>query len=125
MGNTATRWIRDRGVATKITAAMGIAVLVAVIVGILGLQSLSATADRTTQMYEKNTMGAQLAEEGRFHYMSYRLFATNRSTATTPEALQTATQQRDAEDVALRAAVDKLRNETHASADVLERLDEV
>src|SRR4051794_20414479 len=119
------QWIRDRGVATKITAAVGIAVLVAVIVGILGLQSLSATADRTTQMYEKNTQGSQLAEEMRFHYMSYRLFATNRNTASTPEALQTATQQRDAEDAALRAAVDKLRTQTHQSAAVLAMVDEV
>ena len=61
MISTVTRWIRDRGVATKITGSVGIAVLVAVFVGVLGLNSLSSTADRTTAMYTQNTMGAQLA----------------------------------------------------------------
>ena len=119
------RWVRDRGVATKITGAVGVAVLVAIVVGVFGLKSLSSTADRTTAMYVTNTQGTQLAEEIRFHFMSYRLFATNRNTASTPEAVQTATQQRDAEDVALKAAVQKLRTETDATPEIIERLDEV
>jgi methyl-accepting chemotaxis protein len=118
-------WWRDRGVATKITAAVGISVLVAVIVGVLGLQSLSSTADRTTQMYVQNTMGAQLAEELRFHYISYRLNATNATTATTPEAKQTASQLRDAEGAALQAAADKLRTATKPTPSVLATLDKV
>jgi methyl-accepting chemotaxis protein len=119
------RWIRDRGVATKITAAVAIAVLVAVLVGVLGLQSLSATADRTTAMYVQNTMGAKLAEEIRFHYMGYRLHATNRTNAPTPEAKAAAEQLRDVEHDALLAAVDKLRTQTHPGAKVLASVDEV
>jgi methyl-accepting chemotaxis protein len=125
MGNTVTRWIRDRGVATKITAAVGIAVLVAVVVGALGLQSLSATSSRTTNMYVQNTMGAQLAEELRFHYISYRLYATNATTAATPEAKQTASQLRDAEGAALETAADKLRTTTHPTPSVRAALDKV
>jgi methyl-accepting chemotaxis protein len=122
---TSTRWIRDRGVATKITASVAIAVLVAVVVGVLGLQSLSATADRTTSMYVQNTMGAQLAEELRFHYISYRLHATNANTAATPE-LKLATQaKRDAEGAAMLATADKLRTKTRPSAEVLTTLDHV
>jgi methyl-accepting chemotaxis protein len=122
---SATRWIRDRGVATKITASVAIAVLVAVVVGVLGLQSLSTTADRTTTMYTENTMGAQLSEEIRFHYMSYRLHATNMNSAATPEAQSAARKLRDAENEAMLAAVDKLRTETRPSAEVVQILDEV
>jgi methyl-accepting chemotaxis protein len=119
------RWIRDRGVATKITAAVAIAVLVAVVVGILGLRSLSATADRTTAMYVQNTMGAQLAEELRFHYISYRLNATNSNNAPTPAGKEAAVRQRDAENVALLAAADKFRTTTQPTATALKALDEV
>ncbi|SFL95891.1 MCP four helix bundle domain-containing protein, partial [Geodermatophilus ruber] len=125
MSKTVTRWVRDRGVAVKITASVGIAVLVAVFVGVLGLNSLSATADRTTAMYTQNTMGAQLSEEIRFHYMSYRLHATNMNSASTPEAQSAARKLRDAEHEAMLAAVDKLRTETQPSAEVLELVAEV
>ncbi|MCW2903511.1 MAG: methyl-accepting chemotaxis sensory transducer [Streptosporangiaceae bacterium] len=122
---TAGNWWRDRGVATKITAAVGISVLVAVVVGVLGLQSLSSTADRTTQMYVQNTMGAQLAEELRYHYIAYRLNATNTNTAATPETKAAFAKARDAEGAAMTAAADKLRNHTQASATVVKAVDEV
>jgi methyl-accepting chemotaxis protein len=119
------RWVRDRGIATKITGAVGLAVLVAIVVGTLGLQSLSATASRTALMYQQNTMGAQLAEELRFHYISYRLNATNRNNAATPEARLAAEKQRDAEGLAMLASADKPRTETRPSAEVVAMLDEV
>jgi methyl-accepting chemotaxis protein len=122
---TSTRWIRDRGVATKITTAVAIAALVAVGVGVFGLRSLSDTADRTESMYAENTLGAQLAEESRFHYISYRMAALTRNTAGTPEAKQAAEVQRDAEGAALLAAMDKLRTETAPSAAVLATIDGV
>jgi methyl-accepting chemotaxis protein len=122
---TTTRWIRDRGVATKITAAVTIAVFVAIVVGIFGLQSLSATADRTEAMYTHNTRGVQLAEEMRFHYISYRLGATTSNTASTPEAKQVGAEQRDAAGKALLATADRLRTETHPDAGMLVALDEV
>jgi methyl-accepting chemotaxis protein len=42
---------------------VAIAVVMAVVVGVLGLQSLSASAKRTAAMYTQNTLGAQPAEE--------------------------------------------------------------
>ena len=119
------RWIRDRGVTTKITASVGLAVLVAVVVGVLGLQSLSASADRTRTMYGESTRGVQLTEELRFHYMAYRLYATNRNIATTPEAKQAAEKQRDVEGNALMAAAEALRTETNPTAQVEQNLDTV
>jgi methyl-accepting chemotaxis protein len=116
---TSTRWIRDRGVATKITTSVAIAVLVAVLVGIFGLKSLSTTADRTAVMYAHNTRGVQLAEEMRFHYISYRLGATTANTASTPEAKQVGAEQRDAAGEALLAAADRLRTETQPNAGML------
>jgi methyl-accepting chemotaxis protein len=120
---TSTRWIRDRGVTTKITTSVAIAVLVAVLVGVLGLQSLSASSDRTRAMYVENTMGAQLAEELRFHYMAYRLHALNRNIAATAEAKATIAKDRDAEGAALEATAEKLRTETDASPEVLAVVD--
>ncbi|MCU1606254.1 MAG: Methyl-accepting chemotaxis protein [Modestobacter sp.] len=119
------RWIRDRGIATKITGAVGLAVLVAVLVGVFGLQSLSSTADRTKAMYAQSTKGVQLTEELRFHYMSYRLLATNRNSATTAEAKQAAVQALDAEQTALLGTADALRTTTRASSAVLTSLDTV
>jgi methyl-accepting chemotaxis protein len=121
----AARWVRDRGVTTKITAAVGLAVLVAVLVGVLGLQSLSSQADRTKTMYTHSTQGVRLTEELRFHYMAYRLYATNRSTATTDAARETATTASDAEKAALLAVADSLRNDTDPAAAVVTSLDTI
>ncbi|MCW2575140.1 MAG: Chemotaxis protein [Modestobacter sp.] len=123
--NPTVRWIRDRGVTTKITASVGLAVLVAVLVGVFGLQSLSSQADRTKAMYEHSTQGVRLTEELRFHYMSYRLYATNRSTATTDAAKQAAATQSDAEKNALLAVADSLRNNTQPTAAVVASLDTI
>jgi methyl-accepting chemotaxis protein len=125
MSSTITRWVRDRGVATKITASVGIAVLVAVLVGVLGLQSLSGAADRTTDMYEQNTKGVEFAEEMRFHYISYRLQSVNRNNAPTPEAKQAAEELRDAAGAALVEAAERLGAETRPTAEVRAMLDKV
>jgi methyl-accepting chemotaxis protein len=44
-------------VVTKVLAAVGVATLVAVLIGALGMQSLGAAADRTDQMYNRNVLG--------------------------------------------------------------------
>jgi methyl-accepting chemotaxis protein len=118
-------WWADRGVTTKITASVGIAVLVAVLVGVLGVQSLSSAASRTTDMYQQSTKGVQFAEEMRFRYISYRLGATTSNTATTPEAKQAAAEQRDAAGAALVTAAERLGTETRPTAEVRVMLDEV
>src|SRR3712207_2897808 len=47
-------WWGDRSVAAKVLTAIGVATLVAVLIGVLGMQSLSTAADRTEQMYDEN-----------------------------------------------------------------------
>jgi methyl-accepting chemotaxis protein len=117
------RWIHDRGVSTKITTAVGVAVLVAILVGVLGLNALSASAARTEALYVQNTMGAQLTEELRYHYIAYRLQVTMRNTASTPETKQTAEEQREVEGAAVQTVADELRTTTRATPEVLAGLD--
>jgi methyl-accepting chemotaxis protein len=117
------RWIHDRGVSMKITGAVSVAVLVAILVGVLGLNALSVSADRTQALYVQNTMGAQLTEELRYHYIAYRLQVTMRNTASTPETKQTAEQARDVEGAAVQAVADELRTTTRPTPEVLAGLD--
>jgi methyl-accepting chemotaxis protein len=55
-------WWGDRGVRTKVLAAVAIAALVAVVIGVLGLVSLDGAAARTQNLYDANLMGVQQAE---------------------------------------------------------------
>ncbi|TFV67868.1 UNVERIFIED_ORG: methyl-accepting chemotaxis protein [Bacillus sp. AZ43] len=50
------RW-GDLSVATKVLSSVGTATAVAVTIGVLGMQSLGAAADRTEQLYEENVAG--------------------------------------------------------------------
>ncbi|WP_460683535.1 MCP four helix bundle domain-containing protein, partial [Modestobacter lapidis] len=122
---TLSRRFRDLGVQTKILAAIGTAVAAALTVGTVGLTSLSATADRTTAMYEQNTVGAQLAEHMQYQYISYRFDALNRVNAPTPEAKEAFGAQRDAAGEAVLRAAERMRTETRPTADVVAALDEV
>jgi methyl-accepting chemotaxis protein len=119
------RWIRDRGVAAKITAAVAVAVVVAALVGALGLQSLSGSADRTTNMYEQNTQGAQYAEAMRFHYMSYRLHAVSATNASTPEAKEDAEMLRDTSGAALGDTAARLSRATRPTDEMRAILNDV
>ncbi|HEY4629678.1 MAG TPA: methyl-accepting chemotaxis protein, partial [Blastococcus sp.] len=102
---------------------MSVAVLVGILVGVLGLKALSASADRTEALYVQNTMGAQLTEELRYHYIAYRLQITMRNTASTPETKQAAEQQVDVEGAAVLSVADKLRTTTRPTPEVLAGLD--
>jgi methyl-accepting chemotaxis protein len=51
------RWWGDRGVRTKVLAAVGTAALVAIAIGVLGLASLSDAAARSQNMYDANLQG--------------------------------------------------------------------
>ncbi|WP_299955631.1 methyl-accepting chemotaxis protein [uncultured Modestobacter sp.] len=73
------RW----GITTKIVAAVGTAVLVAVLVGLLGLRSLGHTADATTQMYDQEVIGTAQVEAVRSDFFAVRLAGTNYAVATT------------------------------------------
>src|SRR3954462_11980433 len=107
----------------KITAAVSVAVLVGILVGVLGLKALSGVGDRTEALYVQNTMGAQLTEELRYHYIAYRLQITMRNTASTPETKQAAEQQVDVEGAAVLSVADKLRTTTRPTPEVLAGLD--
>ncbi|MCZ2824797.1 MULTISPECIES: methyl-accepting chemotaxis protein [unclassified Modestobacter] len=73
------RW----GITAKIVTAVGTAVLVAVLVGLLGLRSLGVTADATTSMYGKELVGTAQVEEVRSDFFAIRLAGTNYAVATT------------------------------------------
>ncbi|MGY1814004.1 methyl-accepting chemotaxis protein [Blastococcus sp. SYSU D00820] len=79
-----TRRIRDAGIRTKILLAVGVAVLVAVLVGVLGLRSLGATAAATEEMYRKELVGTAEVETVRGQFYALRLAATNYAVATDP-----------------------------------------
>ncbi|MEU2351027.1 methyl-accepting chemotaxis protein [Modestobacter sp. NPDC049651] len=68
---------RDAGIATKIIAAVSVAVLVAVVVGLLGLRSLGHTADATDEMYRKQLLGSAAVETVRSEFYAVRLAGTN------------------------------------------------
>ena len=50
-------WWGDRGVKVKVLAAVAVAAVVAAVVGALGLQALTASADRTQAMLDDNVHG--------------------------------------------------------------------
>jgi methyl-accepting chemotaxis protein len=52
-----TTWWGDRTVATKVLSAVGVATLVAVLIGVLGMRAQSTAAHRTSELYENNVMG--------------------------------------------------------------------
>src|SRR3954471_12109979 len=99
------RWLRDAGVTTKVLASVGLAIAVGVGVGATGLASLSSSADRTTELYEKNTEGARLAQEARYQYAAFRLGADAVQTAASDDARTQAISDRDnARDAMAQAA---------------------
>ncbi len=53
-GFVLVRWFRDLGVRPKILTAVGLAALVAVLVGALGLRALGDSADRAQDLYDGN-----------------------------------------------------------------------
>ncbi|MGY2001438.1 methyl-accepting chemotaxis protein [Blastococcus sp. SYSU DS1024] len=97
-------WFADRGVRTKVLAAVSVAAVVALVVGVLGLASLGSAAERTQKMHSQHVVGTQLAEEMRFQLMNVRFTSTSRSYATTPELKQRYTDDRVAAREALKTA---------------------
>ncbi|MCZ2847591.1 methyl-accepting chemotaxis protein [Modestobacter sp. VKM Ac-2978] len=106
------RW----GITTKIVAAVGTAVLVAVLVGLLGLRSLGDTADATTSMYEQELVGTAQVEEMRSAFFAVRLAGTNYAVATTAADRARYLQARQDAYDALDGAADRYLD-THPSAE--------
>ncbi|GAA3185092.1 hypothetical protein GCM10010531_44140 [Blastococcus jejuensis] len=119
------RRFRDLSVLLKINLAVGLAVVVALLVGVLGLVALSSEADRTQAMFEQNTVGVQLAQEARYQYISFRFASLNRTSAPTPELKEQYQGQRDAAEAALVASLEGLRTRTSPTGALLAGLDQV
>ncbi|SHH17539.1 methyl-accepting chemotaxis protein, partial [Jatrophihabitans endophyticus] len=94
---SATRWFADRGVKVKILAAVALACLVAVIVGVLGIRSLGDVADRGHSIYQENTLGVAQAGEIRAAFLTVRVDARGAPLASTRTDAQTAIDKMNAD----------------------------
>ncbi len=77
--HTLTSWFNDRGVKARILAAVLIAGLVGVIVGVVGVAALGSTYDGTTRLYEKNFLGLEDVAALRRATLETRLQVTNQA----------------------------------------------
>jgi methyl-accepting chemotaxis protein len=100
---------RHRGVQARILAAVAVAALVGVAVGVMGLSALATAADRTRALYEQDTRAVELAAEARYQYAAVRFAGLSRGSAPTPEIEQQYQTQREQAEAALQAALDELR----------------
>jgi methyl-accepting chemotaxis protein len=107
-----SRRFRDLSVAAKVTIAVGLAVVVTVVTGVLGLQALGAAADRTAAMHRQNVLGSQLAEEVRFQFLSSRFNSTNATYSPNADLKKQYIAARDDARAALTTAGERLATET-------------
>ena len=107
-----SRRFRDLSVAAKMTLAVGLADVDTLETGVLGLRALSTAADRTDQMHQQNVLGAQLAQEIRFQFLSSRFNSTSATYSTDPAAKQNDLTARDEARAALSDAAKKLVADT-------------
>ena len=75
-------WVRDRGVSTRVVAAVLVAAAVGVAVGLIGISALSTTNAATTAMYEQSFTGLQHAATMRRAMIQMRLDLTNHALST-------------------------------------------
>ena len=107
----------------KVTVAVGLAVVVALISGILGLGALSSAADRTTAMYQQNVVGAQLAQEIRFQFLNSRFNSTSSTYSQDPAAKKQFDTARDEARATLSASAEQLRTRTAPTPEVRRALE--
>jgi methyl-accepting chemotaxis protein len=74
----------DRSVTTKVLTAVGIAALVAAVIGVLGLQAQHSAAGRTEQMYESNVQG--IADIAAVRNATKNVLLASRDAALAPDA---------------------------------------
>jgi methyl-accepting chemotaxis protein len=75
-------WVRDRGVSTRILAAVLLAAVVGAVVGVVGIAALASTNAATTAMYQHNFAGLQHAATLRRAMVQMRLDVTNHALST-------------------------------------------
>jgi methyl-accepting chemotaxis protein len=83
-----TAWWGDRGVKTKILSAVSVAALVAVVVGVLGLQALGRSAQTNRDLYEKNLSSVAAGADMRAALSDLRINLRSAALAETPEKAQ-------------------------------------
>src|SRR4051794_23989562 len=67
----------DRGVKTKVLAAVAVASLVAVLIGVMGLSALGASADSSRMLYASNIAGSTAAADMRTVIADVRIASRN------------------------------------------------
>jgi methyl-accepting chemotaxis protein len=100
---------RDLAVMTKILSAVTVAVVLAVGVGVVGLRSLSETAQSTETMYSKELIGTLEVETVRADLFALRLSAVNYAITADPAARQGFLDQRNLAYTELQEAADRYR----------------
>ena len=101
---TSVTWFRDRGVSTKILAAVLVAVAVGAAVGVMGIAALGRTDRATTSMYEKNFKGLEYAAVMRRATVEMRFQVANHMLVTDDAAKDAAEQKIAASEAEIRDA---------------------
>ena len=98
-------WFGDRGVRFKILVAVGLTAVVAVIVGVMGLRSLSAASAGADEIYTDNVGGVSAAAEVRTAMLLMRQHARDAALALDPESTQAALDSLDEDEAAFDEGV--------------------
>ena len=101
---TSVTWFRERGVSTKILAAVLVAVAVGAAVGVMGIVALGRTDQATTSMYEKNFKGLEYAAVMRRATVEMRFQVANHMLVTDDAAKDAAEQKIAAAEAEIRDA---------------------
>jgi len=80
----------DRGVKTKILAAVGVPVVAAGVIGVLGMQAMGDASARAQSLYEANLLGVAAASALDAQVKDMRIASRDALVAATPEATQDA-----------------------------------
>ena len=102
---TASSWIRDRGVSTRILTAVLLASLVGAVVGVMGIAALARTNDATASLYRDNFIGLQNAATIRRATVEMRFALANHVIANSPADKDAAEQKITAAEAEVRDAV--------------------
>ncbi|MEN1973547.1 methyl-accepting chemotaxis protein [Cellulomonas sp. P4] len=101
---TLVAWFRDRGVSTKILAAVLVAAAVGAAVGVMGIAALGRTDQATTSMYEQSFKGLEYAAVMRRATVEMRFQVANHMLVTDDAAKDAAEQKIDASEAEIRDA---------------------
>ena len=77
--------LEDLSVRVKVLGVVAIATVVAIVIGLVGLQALSASADTTEQLYEENVLGVLHASEMELAMNDMRLRSRDAILALDPD----------------------------------------